>query len=223
MAFAEPPSRRGSYPYPLPPDHRNTNARGDRDVDPHPLAPTSQRNTERQQDHCAPRYEEPSGDTLISTNVCPDFQTAPLADPVAPRLPGPSSSPLRRPATVSPASANSRRDEFVTCQLDEPGCYVLVPTSGQNSDESTRTTEARYYREKKINPSKKVFRKPMDETERQAIKFNRKVGVCLRCKLFKEKVSRVQREMRSRVAEQDSNTARDRSAEVEYPANGAAL
>ncbi|KAF8247772.1 hypothetical protein K440DRAFT_550521 [Wilcoxina mikolae CBS 423.85] len=190
MAFAEAPVRRSPYRLDLrvSPSQRHNNARDDRDVDPLPLAPIGvPRTSERQQDYCAPGYHEPSGSpTLSSANARAAFQTISQADSVAPRLPSRSSSPLRRPATLSPASDNSRQEELETCQLDEPGCYVLVPTSGQNPDDNNRSNEAKHYRDKK-NPTKKGYRKPMDESERQAIKLNRKVGVCLRCKLFKEK------------------------------------
>lgn len=77
---------------------------------------------------------------------------------------------------------------LATCRLEDPGCYVLVPM-GLSPDEANKTSEdPKYLRDKKTIPTRKGTRKPMEEAERQAIKLNRKMGVCLRCKLFKEKV-----------------------------------
>lgn len=83
-----------------------------------------------------------------------------------------------------------RRSSLKTCELEEagldfPGCYVLVPTT-----EGPTTSEATVIEgpEPGLISTKKNLRRPMVESERQAIKLNRKYGVCLRCKMFKERV-----------------------------------
>lgn len=85
----------------------------------------------------------------------------------------------------------SRRSSLKTCELEEagldfPGCYVLVPTT----EDSTASSETAIVEgpEPGLISTKKNFRRPMVESERQAIKLNRKFGVCLRCKMFKERV-----------------------------------
>lgn len=82
-----------------------------------------------------------------------------------------------------------RRSSLKTCELEEagldfPGCYVLVPTT----EGPTAETAVIEGPEPGLISTKKNFRRPMVESERQAIKLNRKYGVCLRCKMFKERV-----------------------------------
>lgn len=83
-----------------------------------------------------------------------------------------------------------RRSSLKTCELEEagldfPGCYVLVPTAEGPSTSEATVVEGP---EPGLISTKKNFRRPMVESERQAIKLNRKYGVCLRCKMFKERV-----------------------------------
>lgn len=140
--------------------------------------------------HHAHRYEDvPCG----SPSTSPADENSPLypamsqGDPATPRLPTSPGTSLDHTASFA-TSDISGREALETCPLEEPGCYVLVPT-GLSPDEGNKPSDdPKFFREKKIMPARKGFRKPMEEAERQAIKLNRKQGVCLRCKLFKEKV-----------------------------------
>lgn len=83
-----------------------------------------------------------------------------------------------------------RRSSLKTCELEEagldfPGCYVLVPTTEGSASSGQTVIEGP---EPGLISTKKNFRRPMGESERQAIKLNRRYGVCLRCKMFKERV-----------------------------------
>lgn len=83
-----------------------------------------------------------------------------------------------------------RRSSLKTCELEEagldfPGCYVLVPTTEGSTASGHTVIEGP---EPGLISTKKNFRRPMVESERQAIKLNRRYGVCLRCKMFKERV-----------------------------------
>lgn len=83
-----------------------------------------------------------------------------------------------------------RRSSLKTCELEEagldfPGCFVLVPTTEGTTGSGQTVIEGP---EPGLISTKKNFRRPMGESERQAIKLNRRYGVCLRCKMFKERV-----------------------------------
>lgn len=91
-------------------------------------------------------------------------------------------SPLQSPTRVQ----RSRRESLETCSLEEPGCYVLIPTGCKSDSDAKQSSEDSKYNKDKKSLLKKN-RKPMKDSEREAIKLNRKLGVCLRCKLFKEK------------------------------------
>lgn len=136
-----------------------------------------------------PRYEETSYSVPGSPVDDASISLFPLspdeaASPPARTAPEPD-SPKEHSVTYSIPSPG---EGLETCPLDVPGCYVLVPAA-LNPTENTRTADqdAKNYRDKKAFTTKKGSRKPIDESERQAIKLNRKLGVCLRCKLFKEK------------------------------------
>lgn len=100
-------------------------------------------------------------------------------------------SPAEDNATTTVNHEKNRRSSLKTCELEEagldfPGCYVLVPTT----EDSIASSEIAIVEgpEPGLISTKKNFRRPMVESERQAIKLNRKFGVCLRCKMFKERV-----------------------------------
>lgn len=83
-----------------------------------------------------------------------------------------------------------RRSSLKTCELEEagldfPGCFVLVPTTEGSAGSGQTVIEGP---EPGLIATRKNFRRPMGESERQAIKLNRRYGVCLRCKMFKERV-----------------------------------
>lgn len=85
-----------------------------------------------------------------------------------------------------------RRSSLKTCELEEagldfPGCFVLVPTMATEGSMGSGNTVIEGP-EPGLISTKKNIRRPMAESERQAIKLNRRYGVCLRCKMFKEKV-----------------------------------
>ncbi|PWW80523.1 hypothetical protein C7212DRAFT_164996 [Tuber magnatum] len=95
-------------------------------------------------------------------------------------------SPIEDPETPSP---KLRRSSLKTCELGEtglgfPGCYVLVPTADSPPDSESQSGDGP---EPSLVSAKKSVRRPMEEAERAAIKLNRKLGVCLRCKIFKER------------------------------------
>ncbi|RPA99491.1 hypothetical protein L873DRAFT_1828020 [Choiromyces venosus 120613-1] len=95
-------------------------------------------------------------------------------------------SPIEDPETPSP---KLRRSSLKTCELGEtglgfPGCYVLVPTADSPPDSGSQSGDGP---EPSLVSAKKNVRRPMEEAERAAIKLNRKLGVCLRCKIFKER------------------------------------
>ncbi|CAZ82073.1 unnamed protein product [Tuber melanosporum] len=82
-----------------------------------------------------------------------------------------------------------RRSSLKTCELGEtglgfPGCFVLVPTADSPPDSESQSGDGP---EPSLVSAKKSVRRPMEEAERAAIKLNRKLGVCLRCKIFKER------------------------------------
>lgn len=94
------------------------------------------------------------------------------------------------PIEDSTPSPKLRRSSLKTCELGEtglgfPGCYVLVPTADSPPDSGSQSGDGP---EPSLVSAKKSVRRPMEEAERAAIKLNRKLGVCLRCKIFKERV-----------------------------------
>lgn len=100
-----------------------------------------------------------------------------------------SPSPAEDTGTT-PHRDKLRRSSLKTCELEEagldfPGCYVLVPTTEGSTASGQTIIEGP---EPGLISTKKNFRRPMGESERQAIKLNRRYGVCLRCKMFKERV-----------------------------------
>ncbi|KAL7275590.1 hypothetical protein RUND412_001468 [Rhizina undulata] len=85
-----------------------------------------------------------------------------------------------------------QRSSLKTCELDEvelafPGCYVLVPTSEDDPPASDANAICKEGSTARLTSTKKSFRKPMGDRERALVKLNRKFGVCLRCKMFKER------------------------------------
>ena len=99
-----------------------------------------------------------------------------------------SDNPASQDDLILSSPTKTRRPSLKTCELEEagldfPGCYVLVPFEDPaNSDSQAGGTEP------SVVSTKKSQRRPMEESERAAIKMNRKNGVCLRCKIFKERV-----------------------------------
>lgn len=88
----------------------------------------------------------------------------------------------------------TRRPSLKTCNLDEagldfPGCFVLVPADAEDHDSLYPDNTHDLQEPKLLTTNKKIYRRPMGDNERAAIKLNRKNGVCLRCKVFKERVS----------------------------------
>ncbi|KAG0637455.1 hypothetical protein HOY80DRAFT_1010687 [Tuber brumale] len=95
-------------------------------------------------------------------------------------------SPIEDPETPG---LKLRRSSLKTCELGEtglgfPGCFVLVPTADSPPDSESQSGDGP---EPSLVSAKKSVRRPMEEAERAAIKLNRKLGVCLRCKIFKER------------------------------------
>jgi hypothetical protein len=107
----------------------------------------------------------------------------------SPRFRTTPDSPPERSLDNSTATDQEEEEALQTRTLAGPGCYVLVPPNHVPGENTRHVDDAKYHREKKVLSAKKGFRKPVDEAERQAIKLNRKLGVCLRCKIFKEKAS----------------------------------
>lgn len=81
-----------------------------------------------------------------------------------------------------------------------PGCHVLYPNSdfelkfvptgsGGGEEVPSASPEPREVAAT-LRPKKKRHRKTPDQQEREKIKNKRQTGVCLRCKMFKEKVGR---------------------------------
>lgn len=104
---------------------------------------------------------------------------------------------LTAPAEIQKESqdrAPSRHDDIrvaLEASMDEAfpfeGCFVLTPTS---TDIRSGKSYASGF--PKRTPSKqKPPRKPMKVEERAAVQHNRKNGVCVRCKLYKERVCHV--------------------------------
>lgn len=180
----------GSEHSPYPFDHGsllsqlNSNRRN---VEPQPLAQGGLPTQEQQhQHHRALQHEMPSGSQPPSPdNVSKQVHKATSQD-TDPCHSSPS-SPLSRSAISFDAADNPQCGAFETRPLDEPGCFVLVPV-GYITNEKVRRTVKNYSNDLGGIPGRKP-RRAMDESEREAIKLNRKFGVCLRCKLFKEKVA----------------------------------
>ncbi|KAI5794831.1 hypothetical protein FPQ18DRAFT_328492 [Pyronema domesticum] len=143
------------------------------------------------------RHDDDDDDGMAETHAVFHHSLSPDGEVSPPRLGSASSSSLKRPATLGPASDALRRQALEHRPIEEPGIpadnihpyvHVLVPTGHHDRDGACRSPDdARHLAEKKPVPARKGYRKPMDESERQAIKQNRKYGVCLRCKLFKER------------------------------------
>ncbi|KAI5806288.1 hypothetical protein EDC01DRAFT_609618, partial [Geopyxis carbonaria] len=78
-----------------------------------------------------------------------------------------------------------RRESFETLPESDigfPGCYVLVP-----SQEPPHILHSRRLSEPRMSGVSRRTRRPMADSDRAAVKKNRRFGVCLRCKMFKEK------------------------------------
>lgn len=102
--------------------------------------------------------------------------------------PPPVSPPLSSPQdSTSPTGSDGSHGGLATCKLDEPGCYILVPPDSEEASSPAQGNRGRGLR--KAMSARKPSKKPADESERYAIKMNRKFGVCIRCKISKEKVS----------------------------------
>jgi len=142
-------------------------------------------------DQHAPRPPPPPATLGLSLNhisrQLPLFENEPppSVDDTTP----PISSPQGSTSPSNSGSDSPLRGPLETCQLDEPGCYVLVPF-GTNRDDNTGTTgTAKSKDARRAMSGRGTNRRRTDETERQAIRRNRKHGVCIRCKIYKEKVS----------------------------------
>jgi hypothetical protein len=150
---------------------------------PHSDLPREQRDIARYDEATYSASASPvdDGSTSIYQSMSPETGS--------PRFLTTPDSPQEQSISYSTTSEQSYREALETCPLEEPGCYVLVPTSAGPEENTRHVDDAKYHREKKVLSAKKGFRKPVDEAERQAIKLNRQLGVCLRCKMYKEKAS----------------------------------
>lgn len=167
-------------------DHRSSLSQlnfNRRNVEPQPL--TRDDPPTQGQQHHALQYEMSSGSRLPSPAGVgePAHGATPLNTNPCPSSP---SSSLRSAISFD-AGDDPQCGAFETRPLEEPGCFVLVPV-GYITNEKVRRTSQSYSKDLKGIPGRRP-RRAMDESEREAIKLNRKFGVCLRCKFFKEKAS----------------------------------
>lgn len=95
------------------------------------------------------------------------------------------------------AVADSRRrsslETFPESGINFPGCYILVPTTGEGNDPAlSQSGEGSHKDGEAFGDAGKLVtkkaRRPMADAERAEIRRNRKHGVCVRCKMFKERV-----------------------------------
>lgn len=75
-----------------------------------------------------------------------------------------------------------------------PGCYILVPSTGEPTEISWSAQGSSAFKPEMSESAKQLIcnmkkvRRPVADSERAEIRRNRKHGVCVRCKLFKERV-----------------------------------
>lgn len=84
-------------------------------------------------------------------------------------------------------------ETFAESGTNFPGCFILVPSTEPEDTLSAPHTFANHQTgdlnmEKPRHLNTKKVRRPLPEAERAEIRKNRKQGVCVRCKMFKERV-----------------------------------